>query len=508
MTSEHGEKARGQGRIPIGHAVRELAEAAVDGLDVPDNRLSGGQRQRAHGLVERIASAVHQELELELRRSRRHEPALRDVLAATTTLFQEHPLTAGELVALDLDPARAADALVARGEPSLAAIEPSVATWCRDRIVPRVVQQLLSDHSLIAELASSAGEAGQQTMFSLLLTLEGHDGAVASAVFSPTGGAILTASEDTTARLWCAATGQQQTSLEGHEAPLWRAAYSLDGGRIATASHDWTARLWDAANGQQLLTIRGHEDWVRTAVLSGDGTKVLTASYDATARLWDAASGSQLLTLAHDERVADAAFSPGDGRIVTACYDAAARIWDALTGQQQLILQGHEREVVSAAFNHAGTKVVTASHDLTARIWDAASGELLVILQGHTGQVRSAVFSPDDSIVLTASDDRTARLWHTVSGQPLATLEGHTDWVFSAAFSPNGTIVTASSDRTAKVWQFAIPEASRVMIGRSGRMPIPSGFRTALGIEPGDLVTVELWQGELRVRPAGRTYPL
>jgi bifunctional DNA-binding transcriptional regulator/antitoxin component of YhaV-PrlF toxin-antitoxin module len=32
-------------------------------------------------------------------------------------------------------------------------------------------------------------------------------------------------------------------------------------------------------------------------------------------------------------------------------------------------------------------------------------------------------------------------------------------------------------------------------------MPIPSRFRTALGIEAGDIVTVELGQGELRVRP-------
>jgi AbrB family looped-hinge helix DNA binding protein len=103
---------------------------------------------------------------------------------------------------------------------------------------------------------------------------------------------------------------------------------------------------------------------------------------------------------------------------------------------------------------------------------------------------------------VTASDDHTARLWHAVSGQQLAMLEGHTDWVFFAAFGPGGSrIVTASSDRTAKVWDCAITDARRVVIGRFGRMPIPSRFRTALGIEAGDIVTVELGQGELRVRP-------
>jgi WD40 repeat protein len=143
---------------------------------------------------------------------------------------------------------------------------------------------------------------------------------------------------------------------------------------------------------------------------------------------------------------------------------------------------------------------VTASHDLTARIWDATSGQQLLTLQGHTAQVRSAAFNPDGTLLVTASDDRTARLWDAANGQQLAMLEGHTNWVFTAAFGPDGTrLVTASSDRTAKVW--TIMEARQVMIGQSGRMPIPPEFRTALSIEPGDLVTVALGQGELRVRP-------
>jgi AbrB family looped-hinge helix DNA binding protein len=75
--------------------------------------------------------------------------------------------------------------------------------------------------------------------------------------------------------------------------------------------------------------------------------------------------------------------------------------------------------------------------------------------------------------------------------------------VFSAAFSPDGSqVVTASSDGTAKVWSYAVTEARRVLVGSRGRMRIPTEFRTALGIDVGDLVMVELGQGALHVRPA------
>ena len=55
---------------------------------------------------------------------------------------------------------------------------------------------------------------------------------------------------------------------------------------MVTASDDNTARLWDAASGQPLATLSGHQGWVNHAAFSSDGTRVVTASDDKTARLW------------------------------------------------------------------------------------------------------------------------------------------------------------------------------------------------------------------------------
>ena len=80
---------------------------------------------------------------------------------------------------------------------------------------------------------------------------------VNSAVFSPDGSRIVTASSDSTARLWDAKTGIVLATLSGHTGPVWSAVFGPDGSRVVTASDDNTARLWDATTGAALATLVG-----------------------------------------------------------------------------------------------------------------------------------------------------------------------------------------------------------------------------------------------------------
>jgi WD40 repeat protein len=288
----------------------------------------------------------------------------------------------------------------------------------------------------------------------LLAILQGHTSAISSAVFSPDGQRILTGSDDGTARVWNAASGEPLATLEGHTGFIRSAVFSPDGQRIVTG---WgqTAEVWNAATGQLVATLQGDiGEGAWSAVFSLDSQRIVTASRDLTARVWNAASGQLLATLqGHTEPVFSAVFSPDGQRIVTASDDKTARVWDAASGHLLATLQGHTDAVSRAAFSRDGQRIVTASDDKTARVWDAASGQLLATLQGHTDTVSRAAFSPDGQRIVTASEDNTARVWNAASGQPLATLRGHTSYVVSAEFSPDGQrIVTASNDNTARLW--------------------------------------------------------
>jgi len=49
-------------------------------------------------------------------------------------------------------------------------------------------------------------------------------------------------------------------------------------------SDDGTARLWDAASGQLLTILAEHTAAIRSATFSPDGSRILTASNDGTIR--------------------------------------------------------------------------------------------------------------------------------------------------------------------------------------------------------------------------------
>jgi hypothetical protein len=246
-------------------------------------------------------------------------------------------------------------------------------------------------------------------------------------------------------------TGGQDTGgqieLYQHDDVVVSAVFSPEGDRIVTASWDDTAGVWDP-DGTLLSTLEGHTNSVNSAVFNPEGDRIVTASSDDTAGVWDP-DGTLLATLNHDNNVLSAVFNPDGDRIVTAADDNTARVWDP-DGTLLATLEGHTDGVASAVFSPDGTRIVTASWDGTAKVWEP-DGTLLTTLD-HGGEVLSAAFNPDGDRIVTASTDGTAKVWEP-DGTLLATLEGHTDGVRSAVFSPvENLIVTASWDDTARLW--------------------------------------------------------
>lgn len=109
---------------------------------------------------------------------------------------------------------------------------------------------------------------------------------------------------------------------------VYQSAFSPDGGRVVSAAEDSQAVIWDLATSRPAAPPLRHEHSVRHAVFSADGRRVLTASSDGTVRIWDAASGESLAQpLPHGGVVYQALFSREGDRVVTAAADGV-RLWE------------------------------------------------------------------------------------------------------------------------------------------------------------------------------------
>ena len=88
-----------------------------------------------------------------------------------------------------------------------------------------------------------------------------------------------------------AQTGQLLIGPMKHRGAVHSALFSPDGKRIVTASftpglRDGAAQIWDAQTGQPLTEPMKEDDWVWSAHFSPDGKRIVTISH-AIARVWD-----------------------------------------------------------------------------------------------------------------------------------------------------------------------------------------------------------------------------
>jgi len=305
-----------------------------------------------------------------------------------------------------------------------------------------------------------------------LATLTGHSWSINAVAITPDGKQAISASGDTTLKLWDLATAEELTTLTGHSDEVTAVAITPDGKQVVSASGDTTLKLWDLTTGSELATLTGHSDEVTAVAITPDGKQVVSASGDTTLKLWDLATGSELATLTgHSWSINAVAITPDGKQAISASGDTTLKLWDLTTGSELATLTGHSDEVTAVAITPDGKQAVSASWDKTLKLWDLATGSELATLTGHGRDVNAVAITPDGKQAISASEDKTLKLWDLATGPELVTLTGHSWSINAVAITPDGKqAVSASEDKTLKLWDLATGSELATLTGHRNRV--------------------------------------
>ncbi|MGW3344542.1 caspase, EACC1-associated type [Nonomuraea rubra] len=487
------------------------AQAAVAALPAASAPAAPAPRAGAPRDASGAITPVEREfLDASRRRQGRRSQIIRGAIATLSLLLLV--ATTGAIVALvqNSGSTRLAGEAGAQRDQALSRQVAAAATTSRD-------SSLASQLALAAYRLSATPEARGALLGSLSrpvgARMTGHTAPVERVAYRPDGRVAVTASGDTTVRLWNVTDSLRPKSLgvvKGHTGGVLAVAFSKSGKVLATGSADGTARLWevsDTAKPRALATLKGHKEQVGAVSFSPEGNLLATSSTDGTMRLWnvqDPAKPTQISVVTQNSDPTRAAFSP-DGRLVAlASTGGTISLLDVRTPAKPAVLAtltSAEGAVRSVTFAPNGRYLASSSATGKVQLWDIAATELVGTASGHSGAVDDVVFSPDGAVLASASADATVRLWSVENPREpegTATLAGFPDAVTGVAFSPNGqNLLTSAVDGVARLWN--VTNTSRT--SPFARLGLHTGQVNGVAIAKGgatlatasDDETVRLW---------------
>jgi WD40 repeat protein len=237
------------------------------------------------------------------------------------------------------------------------------------------------------------------------------------AVFNPANDDLVAVAHSNVAELWNWRLGRLIKTFRGHRGQVNTVSFSPSGTALVTASNDGTAKLWDTS-GVELATLRAHTQQVNTAMFSPDGTAIVTASSDGTAIVWTSESIGvagvlqsdvsdtlwrivQPRAVAVDVVMDTVAVGLGRDKIVTGVIRNTGSVPITLTGLQFRGAQAAEFRLPGGAL---GTLVLAPGASQTLELTFAPRG---------TGerQAQMLIFSHRDTIKTPAGIIPTIRGW-------------------------------------------------------------------------------------------------
>ncbi|KAL4968796.1 uncharacterized protein BDV14DRAFT_187564 [Aspergillus stella-maris] len=183
---------------------------------------------------------------------------------------------------------------------------------------------------------------------------------------------------------------------------------------LVTASSDTTVRLWRPHSESTDIPepIGKHTDYVKALASPGShATWVASGGLDHKVNLWDLNGNGQIFSLGQgvsstEPNAKGSVYALGavPSVIASGGPEKLVKVWDPKSGKLITKFVGHTDNIRDILINNDGDTIMTASSDQTVKIWSLTAGRCMHTLTMHNDSVWSLYSNEPDLSVFYSSD--------------------------------------------------------------------------------------------------------
>jgi len=348
--------------------------------------------------------------------------------------------------------------------------------------------------------------------FSVKHKLKGHNGAVYTVDFSPSGDLLASGSFDKSICIWDTYTGKKLKQMIKHTMNVTDICWSNDSSKLLSGSFDQTCKLWDIESGKMINSFDYHgfvqcvkynpkdnniflcgttkkmivlkdtrkptesfvienNSMINSMYVYNDGSYVLTGDSLGYIKTWDIRTGKCVNSILNEPKgqpvshltVSKRLYDDEEPRYLSVnSYDNIIRVYDrgfsppSKQCKNVLSLKGYKNRnwPIKSSFNHYTIE--------KSDILGMSSPTEENILSNRPSRTDNTNYKDDKlnmtMLLATGSSDSYAYIYSLKLNQegfvsPIQRLEGHTGIVYATSFHPtNPILATCSADSTIRIW--------------------------------------------------------
>uniref|UniRef100_A0A1B6MI01 WD repeat-containing protein 48 homolog n=1 Tax=Graphocephala atropunctata TaxID=36148 RepID=A0A1B6MI01_9HEMI len=229
---------------------------------------------------------------------------------------------------------------------------------------------------------------------------------------------LYSAGRDSIIRTWNCKQPKEPyiQSMEHHTDWVNDIVLCCGGKNLISASSDTTVKVWNAHKGFCMSTLRTHKDYVRALAYAKDREQVASAGLDRAIFLWDVntltaltASNNTVTTSSLNgskNSIYSLAMNPQGTVIISGSTEKVLRVWDPRTCNKLMKLIGHLDNVKALVVNRDGTQCLSGSSDGTIKLWSLGQQQCVHTFRIHTEGVWALMATEGFTHVISGGRDR------------------------------------------------------------------------------------------------------